>query len=95
MPLAGNWRRPSASTFSDADPVSIHTLTSAGYQLLADVNRARSGSPMLKEAIQKWFKPTDEREARRRLAEIDARDEADAHNRRNTPDPQYHGCSGG
>lgn len=55
--------------FSEADPVSIHTLTSAAYQVLSDVNRARGGSPMLKEKIPTWVRPDATEEARRRLNE--------------------------
>ena len=38
--------------FAEDDPVSIHTLTSAAYQLLSDINRALGGPPMLKERVQ-------------------------------------------
>ena len=55
--------------FSEADPVSIHTLTSAAYQLLADINRRNGGSPMLKEQIPKWVRPDAEEESKRRLNE--------------------------
>lgn len=53
--------------FSEADPVSIHTLTSAAYQVLSDVNRARGGAPMLKEQIPTWVRPDATAEAKRRL----------------------------
>jgi len=53
--------------FSEADPVSIHTLTSAAYQVLSDVNRARGGVPMLKEQIPTWVRPDATVEAKRRL----------------------------
>ena len=33
--------------FNDADPVSIHTLTAAAYNILRDVNSKTGGSPML------------------------------------------------
>lgn len=55
--------------FAEGDPVAIHTLLSAGYQLLADINRARSGSPMLKEQVPTWVRPDAQTEARRRLSE--------------------------
>ena len=32
--------------FSEADPVSIHTLTAAARRVLIDLNKARGGSPM-------------------------------------------------
>jgi len=55
--------------FSEADPVSIHTLTSAAYQVLSDVNRARRGAPMLKEQIPTWVRPDATAEAKRRINE--------------------------
>ena len=55
--------------FSEADPVSIHTLVSAAYEILSDVNRARGGSPMLKEQLPTWVRRDANTEARRRLNE--------------------------
>ena len=55
--------------FAEADPVSIHTLTSAAYQLLSDSNRARGGPPMLKEQVPTWVRPDAQAEAKRRLNE--------------------------
>jgi len=55
--------------FAEADPVSIHTLTCAAYQILSDVNRARGGSPMLKEQVPTWVRPDATAEAKRRLNE--------------------------
>jgi hypothetical protein len=55
--------------FSEADPVSIHTLMSAAYQVLLDVNCARGGSPMLKEQIPTWVRPDATEEAKHRLNE--------------------------
>jgi hypothetical protein len=44
--------------FYEADPVSLHTLTAAAYNVLRDVNRARDGSPMfVKDNIEKYIKP--------------------------------------
>jgi len=53
--------------FSEADPVSIHTLTSAAYELLSDINRAKGGSPMLKEQAPTWVRPDAKDEAKRSL----------------------------
>ena len=36
--------------FMDRDPVSIHTLVGAVYQLLVDLNKHRGGNPLLMEA---------------------------------------------
>ncbi len=55
--------------FAEGDSVSIHTLTAAAYQLLADINRARGGSPMLKEQVPTWVRPDAQDEARSRLNE--------------------------
>ncbi len=55
--------------FSEADPVSIHTLTSAAYELLSGINRAKGGSPMLKEQVPTWVRPDAKDEAKRRLNE--------------------------
>jgi hypothetical protein len=35
--------------FMERDPVSIHTLAGAVYQLLADINRHRGGKPLFSE----------------------------------------------
>jgi hypothetical protein len=53
--------------FAEGDPVSIHTLTAAAHQVLADVNRARGGIPMLKEQVPTWVRPDASEDARRRL----------------------------
>ena len=55
--------------FSEADPVSIHTLVSAAYQILEDVNHALGGSPMLKGQLPNWVRPDANSEAKRRLNE--------------------------
>lgn len=33
--------------FAEADPVAIHTLTCAAYNILRDLNKARKGAPMI------------------------------------------------
>jgi len=44
--------------FSDGDPVSIHTLVSAAYNIIQDVNKKRAGKPMLvKEEMLEFVKP--------------------------------------
>jgi len=55
--------------FSEADPISIHTLTSAAYDLLSGINRARGGSPMLKEQVPTWVLPDAKDEVKRILNE--------------------------
>jgi hypothetical protein len=55
--------------FSEADPVSIHTLMSAAYQVLMDLNRIQHGSPMIKDAIPMWVRPDATKEARAKLNE--------------------------
>jgi hypothetical protein len=55
--------------FSEADPISIHALTSAAYQVLMDINAARGGTPMLKEQLPNWVRPDATESARRKLNE--------------------------
>jgi hypothetical protein len=55
--------------FSEADPVSIHTLVSASYQILSDVNRVRGGVPMIKEQIPTWVRSDVTNVAKRKLNE--------------------------
>ena len=45
--------------FHEADPVSIHTLTAAGYELIKDLNKHWGGDPMwTKEMLpNQWAKP--------------------------------------
>jgi len=57
--------------FAEGDPVSTHTLTSAAYQLLSDINRALGGPPMLKEHVPTWVRPDAQEEAKRRLNEAE------------------------
>ena len=37
--------------FADADPVSIHTLSAASYQIIHDLNRKNNGSDLLLDTI--------------------------------------------
>ena len=45
--------------FSNGDPVSIHTLAAAAYNIIRDVNKKRGGKPMLlkEELIDTYVKP--------------------------------------
>jgi len=54
--------------FSEADPVSIHTLTAAAHELLSDVNKSRGGPPMLTESLLQNVRPDKVDEAKRRLS---------------------------
>jgi hypothetical protein len=54
--------------FSEADPVSIHTLTWAVYQVLADINKSRGGNPMVTEWILRGVLPDKIAEAKCRLS---------------------------
>lgn len=53
--------------FNESDPIAIHTLTAAGHQILADLNRSRGGAPTLVESILQYIRPDQIDEARRRL----------------------------
>src|SRR5438128_1514480 len=36
--------------FHDGDPVSIHTLAAAAYQIIYDINAHRGGAPMMRDS---------------------------------------------
>ena len=51
--------------FFDGDPVSIHTLTSAAYNVIRDINAKRGGDPMLvKDKAIEFVKPEYRKEFR-------------------------------
>jgi len=52
--------------FHEGDPVSIHTLAAAAYQVLYDLNKKRGGAPMMKDA--KIIRPECVKEVHRILA---------------------------
>lgn len=52
--------------FHEGDPVSIHTLTSAAYEILRAVN---DGRPMIKDWLKDWIKPEHLNEVRKKLNE--------------------------
>ncbi len=54
--------------FSEADPVSIHTLTRAVHKVLSDINRSVGGSPMVTDWVLRSVLPEKVDEARRRLS---------------------------
>jgi|SRR5579863_7369766 len=54
--------------FSEADPVSIHTLTAAAHRLLSDVGESRGATPMLTQSLLQNVRPDKVGEARRRLS---------------------------
>lgn len=44
--------------FNSGDPVSIHTLAAAGYNLIRDINSNRGGTSMIvKDCISEHVKP--------------------------------------
>ena len=55
--------------FCEVDPVSIHTLISAAYEILRGINCSRGGAPMLKEQIPAWVRPDASAASRHRLQE--------------------------
>lgn len=57
--------------FSMGDPVSIHTLVAAAYQVLRDLNKAHAGDPMLKDAMPNLVDPSSKDEVRRKLNEAE------------------------
>ncbi len=51
--------------FSQGDPVSIHTLTSAAYNIVRDINKKRAGKPLFaKERFLEYVKAGHEKEVR-------------------------------
>jgi hypothetical protein len=55
--------------FSMGDPVSIHTLTSAAYQVLRDLNKAHAWAPMLKDALPELVRQEDRDAVTKKLNE--------------------------
>lgn len=58
--------------FSNGDPVSIHTLTAASYNVLRDLNRSCGGEPLLiKEQSLDWIKDGYQKQVRSKLNEAE------------------------
>jgi hypothetical protein len=59
--------------FMERDPVSIHTLASADYQLLIDINKHRGGKPLLIEfeSLKGRVIPGKEKEVMRLMSEAE------------------------
>jgi hypothetical protein len=58
--------------FSSGEPVSIHTLTAAAYNVIRDVGRHRGASPMIvKDQILDYVKPEFKKEAQHKFNEAE------------------------
>jgi hypothetical protein len=58
--------------FHNGDPVSIHTLTAAGYNVVRDINDKRGGDPMLaKQQIMDRVKPEYQKMFRDKINEAE------------------------
>jgi hypothetical protein len=58
--------------FTGGDPVSVHTLTAAAYNILKDLNAARGGKPMIvKETLLAFVKPEHEQFVRGKINEAE------------------------
>lgn len=58
--------------FSNGDPVSIHTLTAAAYNIVRDVNKRRGGQPLLiKEEFLNYVKEGYEKKIRNKINEAE------------------------
>ncbi len=59
--------------FHDGDPVSIHTLTSAAYNVIRTINKKRNGPPMFEkdEFIEDYVKPEYQDQVRKQLNEAE------------------------
>ena len=55
--------------FHQADPVSVHTLTAAAYDVLRDLNKTTSSAPMIKDWAPTYIKDEYVDEFRRKLNE--------------------------
>ena len=56
--------------FSEADPISIHTLTAAAYNVIHDVNESRGGKPMFVKRTD-IIKPEHVKEFRAKINEAE------------------------
>lgn len=58
--------------FQNGDPVSIHTLTAAAYNVICDINNKRGGDSMLiKKKIFEYVKPEFQKEFRDKMNEAE------------------------
>jgi hypothetical protein len=58
--------------FNEMDPVSIHTLAAAGYNILRDINTKKGGDPMLlKDDAAKLVKPEQLGEFKKKMNEAE------------------------
>jgi hypothetical protein len=59
--------------FSNGDPVSIHTLIAAAYNVIRDVNEKRGGAPMLVKdhMIEYYAKPEYQKKVRDKINEAE------------------------
>jgi hypothetical protein len=55
--------------FHDGDPVSIHTLTGAAYEILLNLTRAKGETTMIKDLVKDYIKPQFVKELSRKLNE--------------------------
>jgi hypothetical protein len=54
--------------FHDGDPVSIHTLVCAAYNIIRDINKRRNGRPMFaKDEFIEFVKPEHQKEVRKKI----------------------------
>jgi glutaredoxin 2 len=58
--------------FQSGDPVSIHTLTAAAYNVIRDINQKRGGPPMLtKDKMLEFVKPEFQKALRDKINEAE------------------------
>lgn len=58
--------------FSTGDPVSIHTLTAAAYNVLRDINLHRGGEPpLIKEQMLDWIRDGYQDQVRAKINEAE------------------------
>jgi hypothetical protein len=58
--------------FSNAEPVSIHTLTAAAYKILQDLTKHKGAEPMIiKGQLLDYVKPEHRRDTKRKINEAE------------------------
>ena len=58
--------------FYSGDPVSLHTLTAAAYNVVRDLNEKRGGAPMvIKERMFEFVRPECQKELREKINEAE------------------------
>ncbi|MGH8771983.1 MAG: hypothetical protein ACREV2_12510, partial [Burkholderiales bacterium] len=55
--------------FNSGDPVAMHTLAAAGFNVIRDLNKKRGGGPMLQDKMFEYVKPEHHKLLREKMSE--------------------------